>query len=113
MMQHWRTWYDRLHHLAQAYPFILVEGAMSGLAIGLLGVWWIIDWISHATQSWPYLSLSVSYLTGAVASILVRQIVFTPTSVHRGQLLLLAISQLLLLTAVVSYSLTFPVTPEA
>ncbi len=47
-------------------PPRLVEAVMLLLALAMLAIWWLVS-------GWPYLLLSLSYLVGAIASILVRE----------------------------------------
>jgi len=64
------------------------------LALLLCGVWF---WL----QSWQYLVLCLSYIVGAIASILVREFVAPSAQTH--QIRLIAWSSLLLLLLVVGF----------
>ncbi len=58
-------WRSLMADLLQSPPR-LVEAIMLLLALAMLAIWWLVS-------GWPYLVLSLSYLVGAIASILVRE----------------------------------------
>ena len=62
----WRFWVHTLIWSSQYNPPRFVESLMLLLAIALLAIW-------QLTPSWPYIALSLSYIVGASASILVRE----------------------------------------
>ncbi|MBM0740218.1 hypothetical protein JOY44_00920 [Phormidium sp. CLA17] len=65
-MRRWRAWWHGLEITSQYNPPQLVEAAMLALSLTLCAAWWI--W-----QDWQYLTLCLSYLFGAISSILVRE----------------------------------------
>lgn len=66
-MRCWQLWQRGLNLLSRQSPPQIVEGIMLLLAMILCMIWLFL-------QSWQYLVLSLSYITGAIASILVREI---------------------------------------
>lgn len=80
-------WYN-LSRLGQQSPPQLIEAVMLLLAMPLSLIWYLL-------HSWPYLVLSLSYIVGAIASILVRESI-SPSS-HSQTVRMTAILSLLLL----------------
>ncbi|MFM7449557.1 MAG: hypothetical protein ACKO24_13290 [Leptolyngbyaceae cyanobacterium] len=74
--------------LGQQSPPQLIEAVMLLLAIPLSLIWYLL-------HSWPCLVLSLSYIVGAIASILVRESI-SPSS-HSQTVRMTAILSLLLL----------------
>ncbi|MBW4679532.1 MAG: hypothetical protein KME19_05385 [Microcoleus vaginatus WJT46-NPBG5] len=71
-MRLWQFWCQTLILSSQQNPPRFVEMVMLMLAMALLLFWGMTD-------SWPFLVLSLSYVTGSSVSILIRQRV-TPSS---------------------------------
>lgn len=65
-MRRLRLWWQTLSLSGQYSPPHLVEAIMLALAMGLCGVWY---WQQQA----PYLILCISYILGAIASIMARE----------------------------------------
>jgi hypothetical protein len=64
-MERWQLGQRSLNFLGRQSPPQIVEGVMLLLAIMLCIAW-------MGLHSWPYLVLSLSYIVGAIASILAR-----------------------------------------
>jgi multisubunit Na+/H+ antiporter MnhE subunit len=75
-------------------PPQLVEAVMLGLSLALCAAWWI-------RQDWQYLTLCLSYLFGAITSILIREWV-TP-SPHTKRVRLAAIGCFLALASAAGF----------
>ena len=82
-MRRWRTWWRGLEMTSRYNPPQLVEAAMLGLSLVLCAAWWI-------RQDWQYLTLCLSYLFGAIASILVREYVVPSPHTKRVRLTAIA-----------------------
>ncbi|MEX0272189.1 hypothetical protein AB3R30_23985 [Leptolyngbyaceae cyanobacterium UHCC 1019] len=93
-MRRWRSWCRGLEMTSRYNPPQLVEAVMLGLSLALCAAWWV-------RQDWQYLILCLSYLFGAIASILMRECV-TP-SPYTKQVRLTAISCFLVLAAAVGF----------
>jgi len=65
-MGRFRNWWHSVLVLSQQSPPQVVEALLLLLALPLLILWLVVD-------TWPYLALSLSYIVGAIASILVRE----------------------------------------
>ncbi len=65
-MRRWRAWWRGLEMTSRYSPPQLVEATMLGLSLALCAAWWI-------RQDWQYLTLCLSYLFGAIASIVMRE----------------------------------------
>ena len=80
-MEHWQRFWHSVSVMVVSvmveHPPRLVEAMMLGLSAFFFGIWL---WVS----SWPYLILYVSYLTGAIASIVAREL--TVPSAHTVQI---------------------------
>lgn len=70
-MRRWRAGWRGLEMTSRYNPPQLVEATMLGLSLALCAAWWI-------RQDWQCLTLCLSYLFGAISSILVRECV-TPS----------------------------------
>ncbi len=86
-MQLWRFWWQTLVLSSQYDPPQFVELIMLLLAVILFGCWWAIG-------NWPYLILSLSYIVGSSASLLVRESLLPSRQFH-------------ILHAIASFSLIF------
>jgi multisubunit Na+/H+ antiporter MnhE subunit len=96
-LQFW--WYGIL--LVSRYnPPQIVVAVMLALALILCGVWWF-------DQEWPYLTLCVSYIWGAIVAILASEIVAPSPQTHRIRLTALASLVILLSAASVYLVRTF------
>lgn len=87
-------WYG-LWQLGQQSPPQLIEAVMLLLAIPLSLIWYLL-------HSWPCLVLSLSYIVGAIASILVRESI-SPSSHSQSVRMTAILSLLLLLSGVGLY----------
>lgn len=67
-MRSLRFWWDEVTFASEYSPPQMIEGVMLLLSAAMLLVWWI--W-----QDWQYLLLNLSYVVGAIASMLARQVV--------------------------------------
>lgn len=65
-MRRWCAWWRGLEMTSRYNPPQVVEATMLGLSLMLCAAWWV-------RQDWQYLALCLSYLFGAIASILVRE----------------------------------------
>lgn len=74
-MRPWRVWWQNLLWISRQDPPHLVEGMM-----GILGIILLFVWIWQ--QRWPYLILSLSYVTGMASMLFVRELI-APTSQQR------------------------------
>ncbi len=92
-LQFW--WYGIL--LVSRYnPPQIVAATMLTLAMILCGVWWI-------DPKWPYLTLFVSYIWGAIAITLAGEIVSPSPQTH--QVRLIAVACLIVLLSAASFYL--------
>ena len=78
-MRRSRAWWHGLEMTSRFNPPQLVEAAMLGLSLALCAAWWI-------RQDWQCLTLCLSYLFGAISSILVRECVMPSPDTKRVRL---------------------------
>lgn len=95
-MRHLRSWWYAFAALSRSNPPQLVEAIMLSLALIVFVFWWIL-------QDWQYLVLYLSYILGAIASILVREIIRPSAETTRIRAMAI-ISLLLLLSGVSIYT---------
>lgn len=88
-MERFQTWFHRMALLLRAHPPRLVESVMLLLAAVLTLVWLV-------EQRWPYLVLSLGYIGGAIASMLVRELL--SPSPQTWQVRLTALASIAMLT---------------
>ncbi|EKQ68172.1 hypothetical protein OsccyDRAFT_2691 [Leptolyngbyaceae cyanobacterium JSC-12] len=81
-------WWNGIVDSSWTTPPRVVEATMLFLALIVLGVWWI-------RQEWQYLVLTLSYILGAIASILARETV--APSIHACTVRLAALISLVAL----------------
>ncbi|NJP11816.1 MAG: hypothetical protein HC866_22025 [Leptolyngbyaceae cyanobacterium RU_5_1] len=74
-MRRLQAWWDGIALSSQYSPPQVVEVVMLLLAMLICLVWWI-------QQDWQYLALCLSYMVGAIASILARETVAPSTQAH-------------------------------
>lgn len=98
----WQIWQRSLTFVSQQSPPQLVEGVMLLLAMILCTVWFFL-------QQWPYLVLCLSYILGAIASILVRELIAPSSNTH--MIRLTAASALVVLVSSVALYVTQTVHP--
>lgn len=96
-MGYWQLWQRGLILVSQQSPPQLIEGVMLLLAMVLCIVWFVL-------LQWQYLVLCLSYIVGAIASILVRE--FIAPSTNTRLIRLTAVSSLVLLGSVVALYVT-------
>lgn len=82
-MRRSRAWWRGLGMTSQYNPPQLVEAVMLGLSLALCAAWWI-------RQDWQCLTLCLSYLFGAIASIFVRECVMPSPYTRRVRLTAIA-----------------------
>lgn len=87
-MRYFRAWWYAIVTLSQINPPQVVEAVMLSLSLIVFMLWW-------ALHDWQYLILYLSYLLGAIASILARE--FTTPSSETTRIRLMALVSLLLL----------------
>lgn len=97
-MRLWQNFWYSFTLSSHYSPPRLVEAVMLMLATGLCAVWWFQQ------QYWQYLVLCLSYIVGAIASILAREVVAPSSQTHTIRLT--ALVSLGLLVAVVGLYLT-------
>ncbi|MGI0487029.1 hypothetical protein ACN4EK_16435 [Pantanalinema rosaneae CENA516] len=97
-MRLWRDFWYSLTLSSHYSPPRLVEAMMLILAAGLCGAWWFHQ------QYWQYLVLCLSYIVGAIASILAREVVAPSSQTHTIRLT--AVVSLVVLVAVVGLYVT-------
>jgi multisubunit Na+/H+ antiporter MnhE subunit len=95
-MRQWQRWQQNLALVCRQNPPQLVESVMLLLGLILCPVWMVL-------QSWQYLVLCLSYIVGAIASILVREWLAPSPFTH--QIRFTALFSLGLLVSVVSFYL--------
>lgn len=89
-MRRLRLWWQTLSRSGQYSPPHLVEAIMLALAMALCGVWY---WRQQA----PYLILCISYILGAIASIMAREWIAPSPQTHRIRLVVGSCLMLLLI----------------
>lgn len=95
-MARWWSWGRNLTLAAQQNPPQIVEGAMLILATLLC-----LTWLER--QSWQYLVLCLSYIIGAIASMLVRE--FVAPSIHARRVRVASLLSLSLLLSALGFYL--------
>ena len=89
-MRHLRSWWSGILYSSWTTPPRLVEATMLLFALIVLGLWWL-------RQDWQYLILTLSYILGAIASILARETV--APSMHAPKVRLAALFSLVVLAS--------------
>lgn len=84
-MRQLRSWWNAIVQSSWENPPRLVEATMLVFALMVLALWWL-------RQDWQYLLLTLSYILGAIASILAREVV--SPSVHAQKVRLAALFSL-------------------
>ncbi|MBL1177117.1 hypothetical protein [Pantanalinema sp. GBBB05] len=97
-MRLWRNFLYSVILSSHYSPPRLVEAVMLLLAAGLCAVWWLNQ------QYWQYLVLCLSYIVGAIASILAREVVAPSSQTYTIRLT--AVASLVVLVAVVGLYIT-------
>ena len=82
-MEQLRLWWRSAAFIGRQNPPRVVEGVMLLLAAIFCGVWVVLP-------QWPYLALCLSYIIGATASILVRELVSPSTHTWTIRVVVLA-----------------------
>lgn len=78
-MRRLQSWWFGIVLVSRYNPPQVVAATMLLLATVLCIVWWV-------DQGWPYLTLCLSYIVGAIAAILASEVVSPSPQTHRVRL---------------------------
>lgn len=95
-MRRLQFWWDGIVLVSRYNPPQVVAATMLVLAMILCVVWWV-------DQGWPYLTLCLSYIWGAIAAILASEMVAPSPQTHRVRLT--AVASLIVLLSAASFYL--------
>jgi hypothetical protein len=95
-MRRLQFWWYGILLVSRFNPPQVVAAVMLMLALGLCVTWWV-------TQGWPYLTLCISYIVGAITAILASEMVAPSPQTH--QVRLTAIGSLVVLLSAASFYL--------